>query len=237
MSDRNSPSLADLTAQFPEYDLRGIEEGVKQFQPVQRFSQRAEAARLAPLVAHIIQASPHLTASQIALVLKENAGAVTDKLGPTFCREISKQVRAIKTGKPRSLGTNRTRAVSTSKVLVMPAHVPAAPSVAESAKRAEGNSTSPQRSVTSTPKLTPVKVVDERPYQFSGKFAGMVFKSTVQLRRFYSAIERQAPMIEVVELADAVLADLASLDAVVQFEPLDRAIFDAVAKMIAGGLP
>lgn len=68
----------------------------------------------------------------------------------------------------------------------------------------------------------------DRPYPFTGKFAGMVFKHGSELRNFFSAVQKDVPVQQIAHLVGPVLASPAAQAKLGDLEPADRAIFEAM---------
>ena len=252
MSDKPIVSLGDLAGLFPDYDLDLIVARIDQIEPPQRFSQRAEAISLQPLIACLIQAKPYLTPAEIARILKEGARVNADKLGPTFEREIGSQVRAAKAGTHRSKsGSDKSRRMKPTPMnwAQNVGNASSAPSVRRATSSVDNTASPPppapvpimasaSASASASTSVSAMAksgdVGGHRPYRYAGKFAGIVFKHTAPLRLFYGAIERHAEMSEIFKLANAAQADPASLAALAQLEPADRAIFESVIDATSG---
>ena len=238
MSDDPLSSLADLVDQFPDYDLNLIAARAAQVEPVRRFSQRAEAKRLQPVIAVLVRGKPALKSPEVAAILKAGARVNRDQLGKTFDREVGSQVREAKATKHnRGSGTateRRPRSSSASSPRTRNSNSQSRPLPRTTPPRA--GTVLPSQASSSPTNAAGERVPSRRPYNFTGKFAGMVFKHGPHLRQFFNAVQRDDDMTQIRKFADVVLGDSASLDALDKLDVADRAIFDAVAAEIVGGL-
>ena len=85
------------------------------------------------------------------------------------------------------------------------------------------------RGVAGAPSAAPQLAEDDRPYRFTGAFAGMVFKHGSELRNFFSAVQKELPVEEIARLVGPVLASPAAKAKLADLALADRAIFDAMA--------
>lgn len=241
MPGEDNPSWPnDMQAQFPDYDLSAIQSHIASHQPIRRFSQRAEADRVVRLIAVIAINNPDMSAPVIADVLRTNRTSDGETLGKTFERAVGAHVRAARSSKGKKREATRTtaRAAQPGKSGSAVQTVAPAAAVAETAPAVAVAETAPAAHVAQpafdmSPPTGQRARAAQRPYRFSGTFAGKVFTSGITLHRFYSAVQRRADMVDLFDLAGSVLADDAAMRALPRFHPDDRAIFDAVVDAMA----
>lgn len=229
----SADDVAELQKLYPEVDLSVVLAHGQANVPKLRFSQKLEAQKLEGLAHVVSRVIPGITATAVGAAIRAGHREKA-KLTKEFIRHIGSVARRGPDQKKARRDGNRTRAARNSSNSEVSARPGSFSSEAPSPAATATNRPAPHAPKAPAPQVRELPLGHSgrsRPYSFSGKFAGPVYRTGYRsIGEFYDAIKAVMPMAEVESRARAVLADGEAKAAIATLAAADRDIFTAVVR-------